>query len=74
MVSDLQDVWYAKCDDKTIRFIHSIYNKAINIEKTSDILGLMEEFLTRGDPKAEHEFLEVSVIIFKKFLMNETPA
>lgn len=64
MVSDLQDIWFTKCDDKTIRFNHSIFNKAINIEKTSDILGLMEEFLIRGDPKAEHQLLQVRAIIY----------
>lgn len=62
MVSDLYDVWFTKSDDKTIRFNHSIFNKAINIEKTSDVLGLMEDFLTKGDPKTEMNFSQVILI------------
>lgn len=58
-MTDCFNVWSSKSDEKNIRFNHAVFNKSINIEKTADILGLMEDFLVRGDSKAEIEFKDV---------------
>ena len=78
VVSDCFQTWVSKCDEKTIRFNHSVFNRSIKIERTSDILGLMEDFLVKGDSKAEMEFKDVfiscsfSLILQKMIYFNSS--